>query len=78
MSRAVDQWLEADSAIVIWTLTPVEISSAIQRLLRDGAIAEAVADRAEQRSLELADGCHVIVDVEEVKRQARRLLRLHL
>ena len=76
-SRTVDRWLEADAGIAIWTLTPVEISSAIQRLFRDGAIAEDVADQAEQRTMELVESCHVVIDVEDVKRQARRLLRLH-
>lgn len=76
-SRAVDRWLESDTAIAVWTLTPVEISSAIQRLLRDGAIAEDIADQAEARTAELVESCHVVIDVEDVKRQARRLLRLH-
>jgi len=76
-SRTVDQWFEGDAAIAVWTLTPVEISSAIQRLVRDGAIAEGAADQAEQRASELVESCHVIIDVEDVKQQARRLLRLH-
>jgi predicted nucleic acid-binding protein len=76
-SRTVDRWLDADPVLAVWTLTPVEISSAIQRLMRDGAIAEGVADEAEQRALELIGSCHLVIGVEDVKRQAQRLLRLH-
>jgi len=76
-SEQVDAWFAADPDIAIWTLTPVEISSAIQRLLRAGAIADGVADQAERRALDLAESCHVVIDVDDVKRQAQRLLRLH-
>ena len=76
-SRTIDAWLDADPGIAIWTLTPVELSSAIQRLLRDRAITEGIAAEAERRAVDLADACHVVVDVEGVKRQAQRLLRLH-
>lgn len=76
-SARTDRWLAADPAIAVWTLTPVEISSALQRLLRDGLLAEAVTDEAERRSSELFQASHVVVAVEPVKTQARRLLRLH-
>src|SRR5262245_8444504 len=46
-SPVTDAWLAADPAPAVWTLTPVEISSAVQRLLREGAIADEIADQAE-------------------------------
>ena len=73
----VDQWCAADGSMVVWTLTPVEISSAIQRLLREQKITEAEATDAERRASELVRACHLVVDVESVKPQAQRLLRLH-
>jgi hypothetical protein len=76
-SSATDAWIAADSALAVWTLTPVEISSAIQRLLRDGGIAERVAEDAERRAADLVRACHVVIDVESAKNQAQRLLRLH-
>lgn len=76
-SDRVDRWLGADATIAIWTLTPVEISSALQRLAREGGISDRALDDAEQRASVLAQACHAIVAVEHVKTQARRLLRLH-
>jgi len=58
-------------------LTPVELASALMRLLREGSIAEAEAHRAETRIEELLAACHVVVDVEAVKLQARSVLRVH-
>src|SRR5262245_48910036 len=76
-SSVTDAWLAADPVPAVWTLTPVEISSAIQRLLRDGAITDSVAEEAERRAADLVKACHVVIDVETAKSQAQRLLRLH-
>ncbi len=76
-SADADAWLGDDGAIAIWTLTPIEVASAVQRLLREGAMSEAQADVAAQRTQELVRACHVVVDVEAVKRRAARLLHLH-
>lgn len=76
-SQRVDEWLEADPSVAIWTLTPVEISSAIRRLVREGRLDDAEADSAEARADELVATSHVVLDVDAVKAQARRLLRLH-
>jgi predicted nucleic acid-binding protein len=76
-STLADQWFGEDPVIAVWTLTSVEVISALQRLVREQALTEAVAAEAEQRAEELASGSHVVVDVEATKQQARRLLRLH-
>jgi predicted nucleic acid-binding protein len=76
-STEADRWLGEDGVIALWTLTPVEIASAIHRLVRDGLLAERQADEAERRTGELVDASHVVVDVESVKRRAHRLVRLH-
>lgn len=76
-SGLVDRWLDADRAIAVWRLTPVEIASAIQRLCRDGAIDETGAAEAERRTMELVDACHVVIDVDAAAAQALRLLRVH-
>ena len=76
-STRVDGWLEEDSELAIWTLTVVEISSALQRMLREGSIADAFGREAERRAEDLAQASHVVVAVDQVKTQAQRLLRLH-
>ena len=76
-SAAVDQWLAADGAMVVWTLTSVELASAVARLAREGSIGEGAAHDAENRIEQLLAACHTVVDVEAVKAQARRLLRVH-
>jgi uncharacterized protein len=76
-SADADRWLGDDGAIAIWTLTSIEVASAVQRLLREGAMSEGQADDAARRTDELVRACHLVVDVEGVKVRAARLLRLH-
>jgi predicted nucleic acid-binding protein len=77
-SSRVARWLRDDNAMVVWTLTPVEVVSALRRLLRERALMDDVAHTAEIRLNELMDRCNVVVDVDAVKSLATRLLRLHV
>jgi predicted nucleic acid-binding protein len=76
-SATVDQWIAEEPEIALWTLTPVEIVSALWRLVRDGALDEAIARQSERRAQELAAASHLIIDVEGAKGLATRLLRVH-
>jgi uncharacterized protein len=76
-SPRVSTWVAGDDAMVLWTLTPVEVVSALRRLVRDKVLDEGVARSAEIRMDEIVPACHVIIDVEPVKSLATRLLRLH-
>jgi hypothetical protein len=76
-SREVDRWLAEDSEIAVWTLTPIELASAVLRLARERQMTEAEANEAEARIDQLGQWSHTIIDVEAVKAQARRLLRVH-
>jgi uncharacterized protein len=76
-SKTCDAWLREDPSVAAWTLTPVELSSALRRLVRAGHLAEGAAMAAEARADELFRACHTIIDVEGVKARARRLLRVH-
>jgi predicted nucleic acid-binding protein len=76
-SPDADRWLSDDPAVVLWTLSAVELASAIRRLVREGLLGEQEANAAETRADELIESSHTIVNVEAVKAQARRLLRLH-
>ena len=76
-SPQADRWFTADGAVALWTLTPVEVVSAIRRLRREGALGDREVRSAEVRTDELVRASHVVVDVEAVKTGARRLLRIH-
>ncbi len=73
----MDQWFDADPSLALWTLTPVEITSALWRLARAGALGEDDARHAESRTRELAAASRIVIDVEAVKPLAQRLLRVH-
>lgn len=75
-SRAA-AWAAADNTLVIWTLTPVEVVSALRRLGREGTLDESAARQAETRLEELIRVSHIVIDIEPVKALATRLLRVH-
>jgi uncharacterized protein len=77
MSARMVDWVAADAAIVLWTLTPVEVVSALRRLVREQALEEELAHRAEARLGEIVDASQVVIDVEPVKTLGIRLLRVH-
>jgi predicted nucleic acid-binding protein len=76
-SSEAEAWLAEDRAVVAWTLAPVEITSALRRLMRDGLLAERAAREAEDLANDLMRQAHVVSDVERVKALAARLLRVH-
>jgi hypothetical protein len=76
-SVQAERWLQDDPDAVTWTLTPVEVVSALRRLVRDGSLAERAATEAEGICEELVARSHVVTDVERAKLLARRLLRVH-
>jgi hypothetical protein len=76
-SERASGWAAEDAGIVVWTLTPVEVVSALRRLVREHALDEDTARLAEARAEDLFRTSHVVVDVEAVKSLAKRLLRLH-
>jgi len=77
-SERVDDWFAADPDIAIWTLTPVEITSALWRLVREGALVEDESRRAEQRAHDFAAASRAVIDIDAVKLLAQRLLRVHV
>ena len=72
-----DAWAAADPQIVVWTLTEVEIVSALRRLVREGKLSEAQSVAAETLAEEILESAHVLTDVARVKPLAGRLLRTH-
>jgi predicted nucleic acid-binding protein len=77
VSAEVERWIAADAAVVAWTLTPVELVSAVRGLLQAGALVERAAREAEEMVRDLAARAHVVSDIERVKTIATRVLRVH-
>ncbi len=76
-SADVEAWIDQDPVVVVWTLTGVEIVSALRRLVRDAALSERAATAAESTASAILERTHVVSDVERVKTVAVRLLRVH-
>src|SRR5262245_49273331 len=75
--RGGPRWIAEDAAVVAWTLTPVELVSALRRLVRDGALVEQAAREAEEVVRDLIARAHIVSDVERVKALTIRVLRVH-
>ena len=71
-------WFNGDAALVLWTLTSVEVTSALRRLAREARVKEDVAHHAETRLQQIVHDSHLVIDVEAAKELATRLLRLHV
>jgi hypothetical protein len=76
-SGDAERWLDEDAEVVTWSLTPVEVASALRRLVRDGELPERAARQAEDLTAAICVRTHVVSDVERVKGIALRLLRVH-
>lgn len=76
-SAEAERWLAEDAEAVTWALTPVEVVSALRRLVREGDLSERAAVSAEAVSAEVLRHTHVVRDMERVKTLAYRLLRVH-
>lgn len=76
-SGKADRWYGEDPSVAIWTLTTIEITSALWRLRREEALTEEDARAAELRVEELASASYIVADVDSVKALAARLLRVH-
>ena len=67
-SSLVVGWVAGDDAMVLWTLTPVEVVSAFRRLVREKALEEDIAHRAEARMGEIVQVSQMVIDVEPSRR----------
>lgn len=76
-SAQAEAWIADDPDVVTWTLAPVEIVSALRRLVREDGLEERAAVEAEAVAVEIARHTHVVSDIERAKTTAARLLRVH-
>jgi hypothetical protein len=66
-----------DSKIVVWSLTPVEIVSALARKRREGSLASDAFVGAKRALAELEVEWDAIESLTRVRGRARRLLEMH-
>lgn len=71
------QAYRADCDMLIWTLSKVEIFSALCRRLRDGALGPEAFDAASRRMNALFETIYEVSAIQRVKDRAIRLLRIH-
>lgn len=76
-SAAMISFFDQNEPVCIWTLTPIEAASALQRLYREKRLAAKELETAMAHFDQIFKGCLVIKNVERVKSRALRLLRLH-
>ncbi|MGH7459443.1 MAG: type II toxin-antitoxin system VapC family toxin [Longimicrobiales bacterium] len=66
-----------DEQMAVWWCTPVECWSALARLRREELMSDDVLERAAANLDILRAAWYEVLPSEEVRRQARRLLRIH-
>jgi len=66
-----------DRDVLVWTLSKVEIFSALCSRLRDGALGPASFDAATLRMNTFFEGMYEVGAIQRVKDRAMRLLRIH-
>jgi uncharacterized protein len=76
-TRATRDWLAEDAELVVWWGTHVECASAIARLERSGAFDATAAATARARLDDLRGAWFEVQPIDDVRRHAIRLLRVH-
>jgi predicted nucleic acid-binding protein len=69
--------LHSDREAMVWTMSKVEVFSALCRRLREGSLREVVFASAKERMNEFFDMAFEIISVPKVKDRALRLLQVH-
>lgn len=73
-SARVRNWYRTDSEIIVWTLTRVELLSAIARRRREDSKSNPMLTAARRNVMRAWDGWSEITSVELVRRYAERLV----
>jgi hypothetical protein len=66
-----------DSDAMVWTMTKIEVFSALCRRMRDGSLGQETFDAAKRGMDELFESVYEVVAIRLVKERALRLLRIH-
>ncbi|MFZ0887994.1 MAG: type II toxin-antitoxin system VapC family toxin [Candidatus Binataceae bacterium] len=75
-SRRVARWLSSDPVVVVWTLSRVEIISAIARRAREQP-GSASLRRVRREVLAMSERWSEVTALEQVRRHAERVLLAH-
>ena len=73
-SARVRNWYRTDSEIIVWTLTRVELLSAIARRRREDSKSNPMLTAARRNIMRAWDGWSEVTNVELVRRHAERLV----
>lgn len=76
-SDRVRTWVEDDEDMVVWTLTQVEVRSALSRMAREGRLGADDLHQATQDADDLLRQFQTVESLSAVKNRAKRLLMLH-
>ena len=76
-TELVRGWLEADSGVVTWVWTRVEITGAVERRARAGALSRAQRRQVLDRLNEFASTWDEVIEVLAVRSRASLLLARH-
>jgi predicted nucleic acid-binding protein len=76
-SARARSWLRRDPVVVVWTLTRVEVLSALARREREEPSAARALLRARTLALAAWEEWSEVVALEPVRRQAERLVSVH-
>ena len=68
---------QSDQVVLVWTMSKVEVFSALCRRFREGALKEVDFDSAKKRMNVFFDTAFEIISVPKVKDRALRLLQVH-
>jgi len=76
-TEAMQSLYRDDSALFVWWGTEVECISAIARVEREGMVSTSIVFKVINRLKLLSETWHEIQPVEEVRKIAKRFLRVH-
>ena len=76
-TRIVQRWLKNDPVVVVWSLTRVELLSALARRRREAPDAAARLASGRRRILTAWPGWTEVTSIDGVRRQAERLVETH-
>jgi predicted nucleic acid-binding protein len=68
---------QSDKEVMVWTMSKVEVFSALCRRLREGGLKESDFDSAKKRMNDFFDMAFEIISLPKVKDRALRLLQVH-
>ncbi len=69
--------LQKDKDVMVWTLSKIEVFSALCRRLRDNSLNEEAFESAKDRINDFFDMTYEIISISKAKARALRLLQIH-